>query len=331
MFALLNSCTSELAKALLQAARATERQPRDVAPAETGLAGHVPQHLRHLASNFGAAQTPIGAPVDFSVLCSCNAIENWTYAQVMWQAGGWFAQCSCLRCALSALRNIPHLPLCLRPTCRRSGRRVQVSSVGRCSELYFQAVECSTAVFLASVAPRLCGGLQPDPGVRMLECEGERMAVIVGLVRDLRDVQHITSKKAGPVSFYVPVVYQRAADGDTSLRCFTDPHAAADYCLQLACQQAGGPGHLTPAQHLQGRAATYDFENQTVLALLAAGLPLTFSPHLDRTRGWDAAVLDNRGADLGAAVRVWLVMRCFLAQHNRDLMLHCSLTFSCVP
>ncbi len=98
-------------------------------------------------------------------------------------------------------------------------------------------------------------------------------------------------------------VHRRAADGDTSLRCFTDPHAAADYCLQLACQQAGGPGQLTPAQHLQGRAADYDCENQTVLALLAAGLPLSFSPHLDRTCGWDAAVLDERGIDLGAAVR----------------------------
>jgi len=172
-----------------------------------------------------------------------------------------------------------------------------------------------TAVFWSSVAPRLCGGLQPDPGVRMLEFEGERMAVIVGLVRDLRDVQHSTSKKAGLVNFYVSDVHQRADTGHTSLRCFTDPHAAAGYCLQLACQQAGGPGQLTPAQHLQERAADYDCENQTVLALLAAGLPLSFSPHLDRTRGWDAAVLGDSGVDLGAAVRA-AGDAMFLAQQN---------------
>lgn len=172
------------------------------------------------------------------------------------------------------------------------------------------------------MAPRLCPGLQLARGVRMLEFEGQRLAVIVGRVRDLHDVPHSLSK-IDKIQVYVPFIYQRATDDPhpSSLRCFQDPQAAADYCLQLACQQAGGPGQLTPAQHLKQRSPKFVCETETVLALLAAGLRLTFSPHLDRVRGWDVAVLDESGADVGVAVRAtsrtvcclcFLLLCCFL-------------------
>ncbi len=96
----------------VQAARATEQQHPDGEPAEKGLAAHVPPHLRHLASNFGVAQTPINAPVDFSVLFSQKPIHNWTYAQLMADPGGWLAQCSCWRaCTLGIAQRPPAAPL----------------------------------------------------------------------------------------------------------------------------------------------------------------------------------------------------------------------------